>query len=156
MDTRIVGTDKYEDQRNQRIEKMTEIISSIDHWLEQWDKGTISTKVGALIQKYATRELDFISYINDHQVPMDELRSKANDILGGMGQMRIPKPVPALAFSWVHMPYPNFVIKPTRREELEAMTTQEIRDIYFKVQGKELKQERIDHILMSEEADGTE
>jgi hypothetical protein len=137
---------------------MTEIIASIDHWLEQWDKGTISTNVGAVIQKYATRELDFMSYINDELVCMDDLRNKANDVLGGLGQMRIPKPVPVVpAYNWVKLSYPNFVVKePTRREELEGYTNGQIHELYKAHEAKEVRTERIEYILMSEEADGTE
>jgi hypothetical protein len=145
------------EQRDERIEKMMEIIAGIDHWLFLFPN-RIESRVGAVIQRYATRELDFMAYINNVPVPMDDLRMKANDVLGEMGEMRIPVPIKAAQCNWVTMPYPNFTVttEPTRREELEAMSNGEIETIFYERESKELKQERIDYILESEKDYGTE
>jgi hypothetical protein len=147
---------KYNEER---VTKMYEIINSIDHWLALWSKGKINQKVGALIQRHAMRELVFIDYLDNNWLPMDELRIMANDELQRLGKFRVPKPIPVPAmidlapeklFGWktYSVPFPTLTIKkPTRREELEAMSDAEVHREYRKAKTKEQREQRIEYIL---------
>jgi hypothetical protein len=58
-------------------------------------------------------------------------------------------------YPFVPYPFPTFTLSPvkTRREELEAMTDGEIRELKNAAANKELKKERINYILESEKGD---
>ncbi len=154
---------KYHEDREL---KAREIIAAIDDWLRNFTRLDVS--VGAVIQRWAMRELDFINYISDKWIGLDELRIKANDVLESYGKPRVPKPIwgPSIVdlkpsrqlFDWVSVPFPTFEIistEPvkTRREELEGMTKEAVDQIFLKAQRKETKKSRINYILEAEKGD---
>ena len=97
--------DNLKKYRKKRIESMYEIIEAIDHWLANWSKGQINRRVGALIQRFAMRELAFKAYLTDNFIEMDELRIKANDELERLGNPRVPKPIEPMWGVSMHMFY---------------------------------------------------
>jgi hypothetical protein len=142
-----------EDHTKERLKQLEEIVVAIDHWLENWCKGNIDSRVGAAIQRHATREVSFLSYIQKVPVSMDELRIKANEEIRRLGGSVIPKPA---TLNWKSLLNIGKPTAKTRREELEDMSTSDLRELYFDKKAEELRQQRIEYILKSERDYGSE
>jgi hypothetical protein len=129
---------------------LRQIMRALDWWNEGGWK--TSNAVGAIIQQKAQKLLGI-------HADMSALRTEAgsqlekNKVEEEMKAQQVVRE-PTLSMmpgSWsIPFAFTGITLKKTRREELEEMTTGQIRDLFREKQAKEIKADRIRYILESE------